>query len=421
MNRFKISFYASALLLGVVSCNKSTVEPINNPPPNPPSITQSQIVDGNSQFAINIYQELVDENQNQMLSPYSISTALGMVYAGADGNTATELKNVMGYGTNNNNFHQTFNQLTNTIEQNVSSPTNSEVNVVNKIWRNTSMSFLPDFESLMNNVYLAPVVATDFTQSTAAKQQINNWVSQETNQLIPELLPNGFITDRTASVLVNAVYFKADWNHQFTPGMTQTQSFKTSSGTVNTDMMSELIPTNELKFTEDTDAEVLELFFKDKQSSMVVVLPKDQNIGINNFVKQKLSKTKINQWFDDLAYPTPNNSNYSVHIPKWDFSSDFDLVSTLEDLGINEAFSPAAANLSKMADAPLFIDKIKHKTVIATDEGGVEAAGSTAVGIGVTSVPPVARTINANRPFVFIIKDTETNSILFIGHVQDPS
>lgn len=420
MNCYKISFYALALLLGVTACDKTTIDK-KTPAQNPATTTQSQVISRNSQFALDIYQELVDENENQMLSPYSISTALAMVYAGADGNTASELQNVMGYDANNTAFHQTFNQLTNSIEQNVSSPANSEVNVVNKIWRNTGFNFLPAFEAIMNNEYLAPVVATDFSQSAAARQQINNWVDQETHQLIPELLPSGFITDQTASVLVNAVYFKADWEHQFAPGMTQPQQFQTSSNTVTADMMSELIPTNTLRFTEDADAEVLELFFKDKQSSMLIILPKDQNIGINNFVQQKLSKTKVDQWLNDLDYPSASNSNFSVQLPKWNFENDFDLVATLKALGINDAFSRASCNLTKMAEGSLFVDKIKHKTVIATDEGGVEAAGSTAVGIGITSVPPIARTITANRPFVFIIKDTETNSILFIGHLQDPS
>ncbi|MFT5645671.1 MAG: serpin B [Aureispira sp.] len=418
MNRYKISFYSLVLLLGVVACDKTD---INTPPNNSPATTQSQIISGNSQFALDIYQELVDENENQMLSPYSISTALAMVYAGTDGNTATEFQHVMGYGVNNNSFHQLFNQLTSSIEQNVSRPANSEVNVVNKIWRSTSLNFLPDFEATMNNEYLAPVVATDFAQSAAAKQQINNWVDQETHQLIPELLPDGFITNQTATVLVNAVYFKADWEHQFAPGMTHPQQFKTTSSTVTADMMSDLIPTSNLRFTEDADAEVLELFFKDKQSSIVVILPKDQNIGINNFVQQTLSKTKVDQWFNDLDYPALSNSNFSIQLPKWSFENDFDLVTTLETLGLNDAFISGVCNLSKMADAPLFIDKIKHKTVISTDEGGVEAAGSTAVGIGLTSSPPIERTITANRPFVFIIKDTETNSILFIGHVQNPN
>lgn len=420
MNRYKISCYSFALLLGVVACDKKTIN-TTTPPQTAPTTVQGQVISGNSQFALDIYQELVDENENQMLSPYSISTALAMVYAGADGNTASELQHVMGYGANNNSFHQTYNQLTTSIEQNVSSPTNSELNVVNKIWRSTNISFLPDFEAIMNNEYLAPVVATDFAQSAAARQQINNWVDQETHQLIPELLPNGFITDQTASVLVNAIYFKADWEHQFAPSMTHSQAFQTSSSTVTVDMMSDLIPTSTLRFTEDADAEVLELFFKDKQSSMVLVLPKDQNMGINNFVQQKLSKTKVDQWFNDLDYPAATNSNFSIQLPKWSFDNDFDLVSTLEALGLHDAFVPGVCNLSKMADLSLFIDKIKHKTVISADEGGVEAAGSTAIGIGITSAPPVERTIKANRPFVFMIKDTETNSILFIGHVQDPS
>jgi serpin B len=420
MNRYKINFYSLALLLGVVSCNKTNIS-TNPTPQNIPVSTQSQIISGNSQFAVDIYQELVDENENQMLSPYSISTALAMVYAGADGNTATELQDVMGFGGNHTNFHQIFNRLTTNIEQHVSSPTNSEVNVVNKIWRSTNLSFLPAFEATMNNEYLAPVAATDFSQRVAARQEINDWVDQETHQLIPELLPTDFITPQTVSVLVNAVYFKADWEHQFSPSATHTQQFRTTSSAVSADMMSDLIPTNNLRFTEDADAEVLELFFKDKQSSILIVLPKDQNMGINSFVQQKLSKTKVDQWFDDLDYPSPSNSNFSVLLPKWSFENDFDLATTLQNLGINDVFIPGGCNLSKMADASLFIEKIKHKTVISADEGGVEAAGSTAVGIGITSVPPIERTIRANRPFVFIIKDTETNSILFIGHLQDPS
>lgn len=420
MNRYKISFYSLALLFGVVSCEKTPINTAPSPQNSPPT-TQSQIVSRNSQFAVDIYQELVNENENQMLSPYSISTALAMVYAGTDGNTTTEFQNVMGFGLNDNTFHQNLNQLTNSIEQNVNRPANSEVNVVNKIWRSIGLDFLPDFETTMNNDYLAPVVATDFSQSAAARQEINDWVDQETHQLIPELLPDGFISNQTASVLVNAVYFKADWEHQFTPSSTQVQTFKTTSSTVSADMMADLIPTNNLRFTEDGDAEVLELFFEDKQSSIVVILPKDQNRGINDFVQQTLSRTRVEQWFDDLVYPSPSNANFSIQLPKFSFDSDFDLVTTLQDLGLHDPFIPGVCNLSKMADASLFIDKIKHKTVISADEGGVEAAGSTAIGIGFTSVPPIARTIIANRPFVFIIKDTETNSILFIGHLQDPS
>lgn len=407
------------LLLGLNACNKVNLQPSPTPTPPTGTTTTNQVIEGNTQFALDIYQEVVNENENQMLSPYSISTALAMVYAGTDGNTATEMQNVLGFGPNNNSFHQAFNRVTNTIESNINTAPNNEINIINKIWRNTSFNFLSSFEQLMNNEYLAPVVATDFSQKAASRQLINNWVDQETHQLIPELLPNGFITDKTVSVLVNAIYFKADWEQQFVPAFTHPQSFRTTNAVVTTDMMSDLIPTNDLKFTEDADAEVLELFFKDKQSSIVLILPKNAAVGINNFVQQTLSKTKVDQWFADLAHPAPN-SNFSVQIPKWDFDSDFDLVAPLKTLGVREAFSDQA-NLSKMAEGALFIEKIKHKAVITAHEGGVEAAAATAVGIGVTSAPPVARTFQANRPFVFMIKDTETNSILFIGHVQDPS
>lgn len=421
MTIYKSCFYSLALLIGLSSCDKTTIQPANNGSQNPPvgTTTQNQVIDGNTQFAINIYKEVVNENENQIISPYSISTALAMAYAGTDGNTSTEIQNVFGFGANNSSFHQSYNQVTNTIKQNINNAQDNEINIINKIWRNTGFHFLPTFENIMNTDYLSPVVATDFLQAAAARQEINTWVGQQTKQLIPELLPNGFIKNNTRTILVNAIYFKADWEHQFNSHTTQPQTFKTTNTTVTTDMMSDLIPTNHLRFTEDTDAEVLELFFKDKQSSIVIVLPKDQTIGINNFVQQNLSKATVDQWFNDLTYPTAG-SNFSVQIPKWNFNSDFDLINPLKNMGVHDLFS-INANLSKMAEGVLYVDAIKHKAVIEAHEGGIEAAASTAIGIGMTSLPPVARTIKADRPFVFMVKDTKTNSILFIGHVQDPS
>lgn len=424
MIQYKKYFLGSFLgmLLAVGACNKTEILPVYTVEPAlpAPAVSSNSIIEGNTKFALNIYRELVDESQNQILSPYSISTAIAMAYAGADGNTATEIQNVFGFGLNTSNFHTAYNQLTSSIENNINSSPNSEVNIVNKIWRSPDLSFLLDYEHIMTNSYLSPIAITDFSQSAAARQLINDWVDTETHHLIPELLPNGFITDQTATVLVNAVYFKSDWAHQFDTFGTNYQSFTTSNNsTVSTKMMADLIPTNELKFTEDADAEVLELFFKDQKSSMLIVLPKNASLGINSFVQQYLNYARWNQWLDDLAYPAAG-SNFSVGLPKWKFGSDFDIAETLEGMGMIEAFKETA-NFQKMSEHGLFIDKIKHKAVIEAHEGGVEAAAATAVGFAITSVPPVARTIIANRPFVFLIKDTETDAILFIGHVQNPT
>jgi len=420
MIRYKKFILLFTLFCSLLACDKTETATTQKNPSSNTTTSSSQIVNSNTQFALDLYKTVVDETENQILSPYSISTALAMVYAGTDGNTATEIQNVFGFGANNSSFHQAFNQTTNSIETNISTPTNSELNVVNKIWRSPIISFLSDFENTMNTDYLAPVDVTDFTNAPVARQLINSWVDHETNSLIPDLIPDGFINNNTATVLVNAIYFKADWAHQFSTHSTYPRPFTTSdNSTVNTDMMGDLIPTNELKFTEDAEAEVLELFFEDNKSSILIILPKNQGLGIDNFVQQKLTKTRFDNWLNNLATPNPS-SNFNVSIPKFGFGSDFDLVDHLKTLGIHDAFSEMA-NLSKMAHAPLFIDKIKHKAVIKADEGGVEAAGSTAVGIGLTSVPPIAKTIIANRPFVFVVKETESNSVLFIGHVQDPS
>lgn len=412
------------ILLAIIGCKETeTVNPQNNPTNSLPPTTTATVIAGNTQFAIDIYKEVVDEDKNQMLSPYSISSALAMVYAGTDNNTSVEMQNVLGFGANNSNFHQTFNQLSNTVENTINSAQDNEINIINKIWRHNNFHFLPSFENIMTNDYSAPVVSANFKQKEATRQAINSWVDQETNQLIPELLPNGFITNQTVSVLVNAIYFKADWFQHFNPNTTQQLPFTTNAGTtVNTDMMTAEIPRDHTKFTEDSDVEILELFFEDKKSSILLVLPKDQTMGINNFVHQVLSKNRVDQWLNDLAMPTPNGL-VDVSIPKWKFNTDFKLKNPLKSLGIKDAFS-AACDLSKMAEAPLFIEEVIHKTAITVKEEGIEASAATAVSIGlVGSVTPpyVIKTFTADRPFVFMVKDTETNSILFIGHVQDPS
>lgn len=407
----------------LVACDKTTsVTPTPDPTPSPNPTSLNQVISGNTNFAVNIYREMVDETENQVISPYSISTALAMVYAGANDNTATEMQQVFGFGTNNSTFHQTYNQVKSTIESNINGANNNQISIVNKLWRDGSFTFLPDFESTMTTDYNAPVEVTNFAQATAAKNLINNWVDQQTNQLIPELLPDGFITPQTRSVLVNAIYFKADWAEQFMTHLTSPKAFKTTSSNVTTDMMSGLIATDNLKYTSDANAEILELEFEDEQSSMVFILPQDANLGINSFVQQHITNSNITQWLDDLDnYNAPAMSNFSLLIPKWKFGTAKSIVDHLQNMGLNDIFSPSAADLSLMTSLGAFVENIQHEAVIETHEGGVEAAAATAVGVGLTSVPPVVHSMNFDRPFVFLIKDAETKSILFIGHVQDPT
>ncbi len=416
MFRTKSCFFL-ALIMYLTACDKD--DPV---PPNlsnsSGSVTTSLLVSANTQFALDLYKEVVDQDKNQVLSPFSISSALAMTYAGANANTAAEMQNVFGFFPSNS-FHQDFNSLSNQIESNVNSPDSSEINVVNKIWRNQDISFLPDFNNIMTQDYQAPVDVTDFSQAATARQLINQWVNNETHSLIPDLLPSGFITNNTKSVLVNAVYFQADWLHPMNL-FTQRQAFTTSANVVDSaDMMTGSIPGADMKYTEDTEAKVLELFFDDKQSSMLFILPKDPTAGIDYFVKQILTSSRLDQWIADLA-PAYPGAHFSVNIPKWDFGSSFDLAETLGAMGMPEAFSNSA-DFSKMSSTPLKIEKVIHKAVIKTHEKGAEAAAATAVGVGVTSSPNISGSFTADRPFVYIIKDTETNSILFIGHVQNPN
>lgn len=410
------------LATAFTACQQSTgVAPTPTPTPTPTPPSTSAIVDANTNFAVNLYRELVDETENQVFSPYSVSKALGMVYAGSDGVTATELQQVFGYGPNISGTHTAMNQLSNILSTNIGNNTSSQFNVLNKIWKESNLPLLLDYEAIMSNDYQAPIVNANFNQHQLVRKDINDWVDQETNQMIPELIPDGFIKPTTRLILVNALYFSADWAVPFPQWGTSPSQFTTSTGNaVTVDQMRELIPTADLKFTEDAQAEVLELSFEDQTASMVLILPKDAQLGLNSFVQQHFTKTQVDQWLNDLATPAVN-SNFSVGLPKWDFDSDFDLKDVIATLGAPSLFYESC-DLSKMSNAAsLLVEEIKHKAAIKTHESGVEAAAATAVSIGVTSVPPVERTVFFDRPFIFLIKENETNSLLFVGHVQNPS
>lgn len=427
MNKYSNFAWMLGICFFGFACQKVETTLLPNTGSSPTSnLSNNQIVNKNNDFAINLYRTVVDEEENQFLSPYSVSNAMAMVYAGANGMTANELQNVLGFDANTLSFHRSFNGVRQNIDNNLNSASNGSFSIVNKIWHDHSFTFLPSFENIMTTEYNAPIDAVDFGQAEDTRQTINSWVNQATQQLIPELLPQGFIQSNTKTVLVNALYFKTDWLHPFNQYTTSSQSFQTTNSTVMTDMMSDLVPTEDIRFTEDTQAEVLELFLADKKSSMVIVLPKNANIGLDNFVQQHVTPTQVNTWLEDLSAPAPN-SNFSIKMPKWDLSSQFDIKAALSKMGVTTLFiptfsaQPIGCDLTNMTEFPVYVENITHKAVIECHEGGVEAAASTAVGIVLTSVPPIAKTITADHPFVFFIRDIETNSILFIGHVQNPT
>ncbi len=400
------------LLLTACQKEKSTPAPLPQPP-----LTTSQQVQNNNQFAWDLYQEVVDETENQLLSPYSISSALAMTYAGADGNTATEMQQVFGFGANNSTFHQDFNQLKLDLQANINRPSNSQLKVVNQLWRNNQVNFLPAFETTMQNEYAAPVLARSFETPELIRQEINHWVEQETNELVQELLPEEFIKRNTATVLVNALYLSADWEIPFNVTSTSPQPFHASTGSTTVDMMTTSIPCSNVKYMEDNSVEMLELYLKDRATSITILLPKKGSI---NTLVQNTSHTQLEQWLDSLATPNAMNSNFSIYLPKFAFTSARSVVGPLQNMGMVDAFN-SEADFSKMAEGELQIGDIRHKAAIKLHEGGIEAAAATAVGVIVGGVPFVERVVNINKPFVMLIREVETGSILFVGHVDNPN
>ncbi|MBW2256513.1 MAG: serpin family protein [Deltaproteobacteria bacterium] len=397
-------------LLAVAACEP---EPARDPRLVTERTTEiATVADANNDFALDLFGEMRAEEGNLFFSPFSISSALSMTYAGAAGTTADEMAEVLHVGLDDDLWHANFGDLTRDLAGDHPGR-GYQLSVGNRLWGQDGYPWLQSFVDVNAVHYDAPLEDLDFAADPeSARVTINDWVEDQTKGKIEDLLQPGVITSDTRLVLTNAIYFKADWASQFDEGDTYDGAFTLADGLqVITPLMNQ-----ELEFQAGAfdGVSVAKLPYQDDEVSMVLLLP-DAHDGLPA-LEEGLTAAQIDGWIADLE-----TAEMLLILPKFEMTYDLSLSETLRDLGMTSAFEPLSADFSGMADlveGSLFISDVVHKAYVKVDEEGTEAAAATGVVVGVTSAPIG---FQADHPFLFLIRDDLTGSILFMGRVADPS
>ncbi len=377
------------------------------------------LVSGNSDFAFKMYHQLSGDGGNLFFSPFSISEALAMTYAGAAGDTAQQMADALSFTLPASSLHPAFNRLALELAGRAELPDlepdqQFRLNIANAIWGQEDFSFLPDFLDTLAQNYGAGLRLMDFlSDPEAARLTINDWVAEQTADKIKDLIPQGAIDSMTRLVLTNAIYFNASWANSFEESSTAPAPFYLEDGSqVEVQMMSQQ---EDFGYVLGDGYQAIELPYIGYQLSMLVIVPDEGSLGE---VDSALSNGFLDTLSGGLQYGLVN-----LYLPKWKVESSFDLVGAMAALGMTDAFDPDLADFSGMdGQRDLYIGAIIHKAYVSVDEKGTEAAAATAVIMETTSAPMPQEPIEfrVDHPFIFLIRDNVTGTILFIGRVVNP-
>ncbi len=376
----------------------------------------ASVVEGGNAFAFDLYAKLKGRKGNLIFSPYSISTALAMTYAGARGETAAEMRKTLRFAFGQEKLHPAMADLVDDLNKRGGDGDDGsayELVVANRLWGQAGYHFLAPFLGLNKAYYGAGLEQVDFARATErARKTINDWVEDRTRDKIKELLKPGILTPLTRLVLTNAIYFKGNWASEFKEERTSDAPFHVTPGrTVNVPTMRQ---TEKFGYTEAQGLQILEMPYVGDDLSMVVLLPRKAD-GLGE-LEAALSAGDVKTWVSRLR-----ERKVAVFLPKFKAEFGLDLKEVLLAMGMPLAFDSRRADFSGMdGTRELSISAVIHKAFVDVNEEGTEAAAATAVVMTRKSAPrlPVFR---ADRPFVFLIRDRVTGSVLFIGRVTDPT
>jgi serpin B len=397
----------------VAQSDKLLLKNIQVNPDDMQSVTQ-----GNTAFALDLYRLMSRQDGNLFFSPYSISSALAMTYAGASGTTADQMAQTLHFTLPPDQLHPALNTLAQDLATRPSQAgeeikTPFELSIANALWGQQDYKFLPEYLDLLAQYYGAGIRLVDFrTDAEGSRQQINQWVSDQTKERIKDLIAPGALDEMTRLVLTNAIYFKAGWLFQFEKESTITEPFHLLDGTA-VEVATMHLEKN-LGYALQDQFRVLELPYESGGISMLLVLPDEGQFGV---VESRLTPEMLTEAVNSLQYGKVN-----LALPKFKFESEFKLNQALIELGMTDAFQPDRADFSGMtSNRDLFIGNVVHKAFVAVDETGTEAAAATAVIMATTAaMPDEPIEFRFDRPFIFLIRDNQTGSLLFIGRVLDP-
>jgi len=404
-----LGFFVILTQFSLISCGsrKKTTQQEND------LLKNTTIEMRNNKFAFDLYNAISSiHDENLVISPFSISTALAMTYAGADGNTARQMARTLYFERDQENFHKNFSEWMNAIIE--KGEAKKQLQIANSLWPQEDYPFLDEFMNLIREYYGSAFYKVNYKDDREQiRQQINAWVEKHTNNLIKDLIQPGVLVDDTRLVLVNAIYFLSNWKIAFDEDATHNNAFNISrEKTVNVPFM---YMKDDLNYTETDNFQALELEYEGSDFSMLIVLPAE-NINLDEFMKN----------FDALAFAETMNilekQKVQVYLPSFKVRSKFDLEKLLASMGMPDAFSNRAdfSNMTPLND--LKIDKVIHEAFIDVNEEGTEAAASTAVVIIIKSaiIDPPENIFRADRPFFYVIRENKSNSILFMGKILNP-
>ena len=422
MNRMLLSVLLLVVLLLPTACTPaaSAGEVKSDKSRITATVSQSDLdtlVNGNSDFALRLYQMLKSEDDNIFYSPYSISLALAMTYAGAKGVTEQQMAETLRYLLAQNQLHPAFNSLDTLLAHRGQDAQGKDggkfrLNVVNAIWGQKDYKFLPEYLDLIAEHYGAGLRILDFIKSPEQSRiTINDWVSDQTEARIKDLISPGAINELTRLVLTNAIYFNAAWQYPFSEDATHDAVFNLlDSSTINVSMMQQ---TQSLKYADGGDYQAVELPYDGGELSMVILLPRWGNFTT---FEDTLNLEQVKNILDNIE-----QNRVELTLPKFEFDSTFSLKQTLSAMGMSDAFNDNADFSGISGGKDLRITDVFHKSFVSVDEAGTEAAAATAVVVGVTSAPAEIVKVTVDRPFIFFIRDIGTGAILFVGRVVNPT
>jgi len=381
----------------------------------PPSETDVKAVaDGNNRFALDLYGKLKTGEDNLFYSPYSISTALAMTYAGARGQTATEMAKVLHFDLPPDRLHPACGGPVESLNE-AGKKGGFQLSVANRLWGQRGEPFLKEFLDLTELYYGAGISEVDFVGNTeGARKTINDWVEKQTAEKIKELLKKGVLDPSDRLVLTNAIYMKADWLAKFKKKDTSPAPFF-ASGDKETQVPT-MHQTTVFGYAEAENLQALELVYNGDRLSMIILLPLQKD-GLAD-LEGRLTIENLGKWLRILK-----TQRVEVALPKFRSTKEFSLKQVLKSLGMVKAFDEVQADFSGMnGNRDLFISAVVHKAFVNVDEEGTEAAAATAVVMALKAAPRPEQIpeFRADHPFVFMIRDRQTGAILFMGRVTEP-
>ena len=386
--------------------------------PQVPVADSTTLASDNAAFAFAAYKQLITTNTNLIFSPASISIALAMTYAGATGNTASEMAQALHFSLPPAQLHPAFNALDQALASRGQGKLGADggpmrLHIVNAVWAERTYTFKMSFLDTLAANYGAGINLLDFINAPEpSRLTINAWVADQTENKIQDLLPTGFIQSTTTLVLTDAVYFNAAWKTQFDPNDTHNGSFRLlDSSSVTVKFMNATLAS--VPAGRGTNYVAVSLPYADDRLSLLLVIP---DAGQFSQVEASLNASVLGTLVAGLT-----SQEVSIYLPRFRVETGADLVNPLKALGMTSAFIPGIADFSGMdGTRDLSISDVVHRAFIDVAEMGTEAAAATGVGLVTTGTPP-GLWVDVTRPFLYFLRDQPTGAILFMGRVLDPS